>query len=185
MSDLPWLAVIDMQVIFSQYPQWWGCPRFDEIISPIQQLAAKFGDRTLVTRFVDGPAVGSWGPYYQEFPFAAVPPTDPIYNIVDPLAYLMTPDNVVTMTTFSKWGDASNGILAKTGEYPHLFLAGVATDCCVLSTAMTAAEAGAFVTVVLDACAASSDVNQVAAENIMKGYAPLISITTMQELLGT
>jgi nicotinamidase-related amidase len=53
----------------------------------------------------------------------------------------------------------------------------------LLSTAMAAAEAGAFVTVVLDACAGSSDVNQLAAKNILGGYAPLIEVKDHQELL--
>jgi nicotinamidase-related amidase len=182
--DSPWLVIIDMQTIFSQYPNWWGCPRFNEIIEPIRKLAARYSDRTLLTRFVAGSDdEGSWVPYYKEFPFADVPETDPIYNVVDQLKDLVRDDNVVTMTTFSKWGDEHNGVRAKTGKYPHLVLVGVATDCCVLSSAITAAEAGAFVTVVLDACAGSSDDNQLAAKNILVGYAPLIEVKDHQELL--
>jgi nicotinamidase-related amidase len=169
----PWLVIIDMQVIFSDYPKWWGCPRFGEIIEPIRKLAAEFEGRTLLTRFVAAREhEGSWKRYYEEFPFAAVPGSDPIYDIVEPLRDLVREDNVVTMSTFSKW----KGIREKLGECPHLVLTGVATDCCVLSTAMSAAEAGAFVTVVMDACAGSSDENQVAAKNILKGYAPLIDV---------
>ena len=88
------------------------------------------------------------------------------------------------MTTFNKWGDEHKGVRAKTEKYPHLVFARVATDCCVLSTAMAAAEAGAFVTVALDACAASSSENQLAAKNILKGYAPLIRIIDHKELLN-
>jgi nicotinamidase-related amidase len=182
--DSPWLVIIDMQTIFSQYPKWWGCPKFDDIIEPIRKLAAKYGDRTLITRFVAGADhEGSWVPYYKEFPFADVPDSDPIFDLVDQLKDLIRDNNVVTMTTFSKWGDEHNGLRAKTGKYPHLVLAGVATDCCVLSTAMSAAESGAFVTVVLDACAGSSEENQLAAQNVLTGYAPLIEVTDHQELL--
>ena len=167
-----WLVIIDMQNVFASGT--WGCPKFATIIDPIRQLAASYPGRTLLTRFVDAPQrFGSWVPYYQDFPFAKVPDTDPIYNIVHELQDLITKDNVVTMTVFSKW----NGILAKTGPYPELLLTGVATDCCVLSTAMQAAEAGAFVTVDLSACAGSSARNQIAAQNIMLGYAPLIQVT--------
>lgn len=183
-TDTTWLVIIDMQTIFSQYPKWWGCPKFNDIVEPIRKLAAKYGDRTLITRFVAGSDhEGSWIPYYKEFPFADVPDSDPIYDVVDQLKYLICDNNVVTMTTFSKWGDEHKGVRAKTGKYPHLVLAGVATDCCVLSTAMAAAEAGAFVTVVLDACAGSSDDNQFAAKNILMGYAPLIEVKNHQELL--
>jgi nicotinamidase-related amidase len=182
-TDSPWLVIIDMQTIFSQYPKWWGCPKFDEIIEPIRKLASRYEGRTLLTRFVAGAHhEGSWGPYYKQFPFANVPGSDPIYDVVAPLQYLIRDDNVVTMTTFSKWGDEHHGLRAKTGKYPHLVLAGVATDCCVLSTAMSAAEAGAFVTVVLDTCAASSDANQLAAKNILLGYAPLIDVKGHEDL---
>jgi nicotinamidase-related amidase len=185
-TDSPWLVIIDMQTIFSQYPKWWGCPSFDDIIAPIGQLAAKYGDRTLLTRFVaEQDPQGSWVPYYEQFPFAKVPPSNAIYDLVPPIQRLAREDNVVVMTTFSKWGDERHGVRAKTGKYPHLVLAGVATDCCVLSTAIAAAEAGAFVTVALDACAGSSAENQSAAEKIFKGYAPLISVTSCQELLAS
>jgi len=166
-----WLVIIDMQNVFASGT--WGCPKFAAIIDPIRQLAASHPGRTLLTRFVDAPRkAGSWVPYYEEFAFADVPDSDPLYDIVPELQDLITEDNVVTMTTFSKW----DAILGKTGPYPHLLLTGVATDCCVLSTAMQAAEAGAFVTVALDACAASSDANQLAAQAILQGYAPLIQV---------
>jgi nicotinamidase-related amidase len=183
--DSPWLVIIDMQNIFTHYPKWWGCPAAGDIIEPIRQLAARYRDRTLLTRFVAGTDhKGSWVPYYKEFSFADVPDSDPKYQIIDPLKDLVRGDNVVKMTTFNKWGDEHHGVCARTGKYPHLVLAGVATDCCVLSTAMAAAEAGAFVTVVLDACAGSSSENQLAAKNILKGYAPLIQVKDHQELLG-
>lgn len=182
--DKPWFAIIDMQNIFSHPGQWWGCPKFASIIEPIQALAAFFGEQTLLTRFVAGTDHrGSWVPYYQEFPFANVPDTSPRYEIVDPLRNLITADNVVTRTTFNKWGDAEGGLRAKTGPTPVLFLAGVATDCCVLSTAIAAAEAGAFVSVILDACAGSSDAGQEAAKQIFAGYAPLIQIADTRAVL--
>lgn len=182
--DDAWLAIIDMQQIFSRPGKWWGCPEFASIITPIHRLAAKFGDRTLLTRYVaELSPTGSWVPYFREFPFAKVSASSPLYALIGPIKRLARKDNVVTMTTFSKWGDAHLGLRAKTGKHPHLVLAGVATDCCVLSTAIAAAEAGAFVTVVLDACAGSSAQNQSAAKKILLGYAPLIQVTTWRKLL--
>jgi nicotinamidase-related amidase len=172
MNGDTWLVIIDMQNVFASGT--WGCPEFSTIIEPIRKLAADHPGRTLLTRFVDAPQkAGSWVPYYEEFAFANVPDSNPIYDIVTELQDLITADNVVTSTIFSKW----EGILSKTGPYPHLLLAGVATDCCVLSTAMQAAEAGAFVTVALNACAGSSCRNQIAAMHVLEGYAPLIHIT--------
>lgn len=184
-SESPWLVIIDMQTIFREKKAWW-VPTFDEVITPIRKLAGKFAGRTILTRFVAGSinCNGSWLPYYKDFPWAVVPDSDPIYDIVDPLRDLIRDDNVVAMPTFSKWGDETIGVRAKTGAYPHLLLTGVATDCCVLSTAMTAAEAGAFVTVVLDACAASNEDRRIAAKNILEGYAPLIDIKTVEEIVS-
>ena len=176
----PWLVIVDMQTIFSD--GIWRCPRFNEVIAPIRKLAEKYAGRTLLTRFVATQQPdGSWATYYASpwFSFAAVPSSDPLYDIVPPLADLQRGDNVVTMTTFNKW----DSIREKTGPTPHLIVTGVATDCCVLSTAISAAEAGAFVTVALDACAGSSDANQAAAANIFYGYVPLIDVKNWQNLL--
>ena len=52
--------------------------------------------------------------------------------------------------TFSKWGAELRGHVAASGR---LVLAGVSTDCCVLSTAVAAADEGVYVQVVEDACA--------------------------------
>ena len=122
-------------------------------------------------------------PYFQRFPFARVGASSPLYDFVPPIKRLARKDNVVTMTTFSKWGDTHRGVRAKTGKCPHLVLVGVATDCCVSSTAISAAEAGAFVTVVVDACAGSSTKNQSAATAILEGYEPLIRTVSHREFL--
>ncbi|WP_410867250.1 cysteine hydrolase family protein, partial [Paraburkholderia sp. SIMBA_027] len=61
---------------------------------------------------------------------------------------------VVDASTFSKWGPQ---LAALVPEGTEMILTGVATDCCVLSTALGAIDAGRFVTVISDACAAVTD----------------------------
>ena len=70
------------------------------------------------------------------------------------------------------------------GEQPSLVVAGVATDCCVISTVLAAADAGASVTVVTDACAGSTDDNHHKALDVMSLYAPLVTLATTDEVLG-
>jgi nicotinamidase-related amidase len=70
------------------------------------------------------------------------------------------------------------------GEQPSLVVGGVATDCCVISTVLAAADAGASVRVVTDACAGSTDDNHHEALHVMSLYAPLVSLTTTAELLA-
>ena len=72
-----------------------------------------------------------------------------------------------------------------TGEYPHLLLAGVSTDCCVITTALAAADAGAWVTVVSDACAGSTPDNHEAALTVMGLYSPQIEVATTSQVLTT
>jgi nicotinamidase-related amidase len=60
-------------------------------------------------------------------------------------------------------------------------LAGVSTDCCVLSTAVAAADAGVPVQVVADACAGCAGVDDAAhgkALDVLALYAPLIDVTS-------
>lgn len=175
-----WLVVVDPQRIFADPASEWRAPRFDEIVDPVRRLAAAAGGRTLVTRWLPGTnRQGSWAAYFRTWPFADRPDTDVYFDLVDTAAGL-SQRPTVDVGTFGKWA----GLEPVTGPMPHLVLTGVATDCCVISTALAAADAGATVTVVRDACAGSSDENQAAALQVMGLYAPQITVVTSQQLLG-
>ena len=66
-----------------------------------------------------------------------------------------------------------------------MVLTGVSTDCCVISTALAAADAGVHVRVVADACAGLSADDHRRALEAMALYAPLIEITTVDEVLAS
>ena len=65
-----------------------------------------------------------------------------------------------------------------------LILTGVATDCCVLSTALGAIDAGRHVTVVADACAAVSDTAQEQTLALLELLSPLVTVVTSRELIA-
>ena len=90
-------------------------------------------------------------------------------------------DPAVRLPTFGKWGPE---LAALTGPTPHLVVTGVSTDCCVVSTALAAADAGATLTVVTDACAGSTAENRAAALHVMSLYPPQITLATSAELVG-
>jgi len=173
------LAVIDMQNVFAAADSPWRTPRFPDVVGPIRQLARAFGRDTVFTRFV-APAEpkGSWRPYYEQWPFALQPPDAPLWSIVDELADL--PGRTVSAPTFSKWRQLSAD-LAPGGR---LVLCGVSTDCCVLSTALEAADAGAEVLVVEDACAGLDDDSHAKALEIMDLYAPLVRVVDLSQALA-
>lgn len=177
----PWLVIIDPQRIFaSPEASPWGSALFADTVPVIRRLAAAHEGRVVITRFVaDEEPLGSWEPYYREWSFAQVPDGDPLYEIVPELADVEA--LVVTEPTFGKWHLMLQAVV---GEQPHLRLAGVATDCCVIATALPAADDGAFVEVVTDACAGSTPENHELALRQMALFAPQITQVTSEQVLG-
>jgi nicotinamidase-related amidase len=172
-----WLTVIDFQRVFAEPGSPWLAPRFGEIVDPVRRLVAAFGDRVTFTRFVaPGVPAGAWRRYYEQWPFALQPPGARLYELVDGFA----PDQTLDATTFGKWGPE---LADAVGDGP-LVLAGVSTDCCVLSTALAAADAGVAVRVAADACAGATDQSHQQALDIMALYGPLIEIVQVADLVG-
>ena len=183
MTDRGWLVAIDLQRVFGDPSSQWRAPRYAAAAANVVRLATTWGGRFVLTRFV-APAEprGSWVPYYETFPWALQPRDSKLYDLTDEVAALAAgAARVVTATTFGKWGE---DLRAVVGDQPTLVVTGVATDCCVISTVLAAADAGADITVVTDACAGSTDENHQKALDVMGLYAPLVSFTTTAELLG-
>lgn len=179
MSQPTLLAVIDMQNVFAEAGSPWRTPKFADVVAPVRQLAAAFGSATVFTRFV-APAepAGSWRPYYEQWPFALQPPEATLWDVVPELADLA--ERKVSAPTFSKWSELAS-LLQPGGR---LVLCGVSTDCCVLSTALEAADAGAEVVVIEEACAGLDDNTHTKALEIMDLYAPLVRVVTLDEGLA-
>ena len=177
MTPEGWLVVVDLQHVFGDVDSPWGAPRFEEVRPRIRELVTAFGDRVVWTRFLapDRPA-GAWKEYYEQFPFALQPHDAHLYQLVEDPGGAP----VVDATTFGKWGPE---LAALVGDGP-LTVTGVATDCCVISTVLPAADAGVPVRVVTDACAGSGDDDHERALRIMSLYAPLVELATTAEVLA-
>ena len=170
-----WLAVIDMQRVFAEADSPWLTPKFADIVAPVQRLVQSFGRRVTFTRFVapDQPE-GVWRRYYEEWPFALQSPDARIYELVDEFGSRPTLD----AATFGKWGPE---LAAQVGAGP-LVLCGVTTDCCVLSTALAAADAGVEVQVVIEGCTGMNDDTHEQALDVMRLYAPLIRVVKLADV---
>jgi nicotinamidase-related amidase len=175
-----WLAVIDMQRVFAEPGTDWFVPRFAQITGPVTDLVAVYRPRVTFTRFV-APAVpaGAWQRYYDQWPFALQPPDAPIYDLAAEFAGQAGP--TLDATTFSKWGPELAG---RVGPGGRLVLAGVSTDCCVLSTAVAAADAGVSVTVVAGACAGATDESHEQALAVLRLYQPLVEVIGLEQALS-
>jgi nicotinamidase-related amidase len=168
------LAIIDLQRIFAEPESGWATPDFQRVVKPTQRLVELFAPDVVFTRFVapEHPT-GSWIPYYEQWPFALQPPDSYAYQLVDEFRGAPTLDK----TTFGKWGAE----LAEAAD-GQLVLSGVTTDCCVLTTALAAVDAGVAVQVVEDACAGVDEASHHKAIDIMRLYSPMLEIVTVDEL---
>ncbi|WP_424937678.1 MULTISPECIES: cysteine hydrolase family protein [Bacteria] len=169
----PWLVVIDPQHIFAAPDSPWGAPLFDAALTRIRRLADAADGRVLVTRWLPtADRTTSWGDYFAAWPFADQSDDDPLFALV-PEAETLSAHPTLDRPTFGKWGQE---LEEATGGAP-VVLAGVSTDCCVISTALAGADAGGRITVAADACAGSSPENHAAALRVMSLYPPQIVVS--------
>jgi nicotinamidase-related amidase len=183
------LVVIDMQNVFADDGSAWRAPRFGEVVGPVARLVAAYAPDVVLTRFV-APARprGAWVAYYADWPFALRPADHPMWRIVPqlagPAARVRGHDGAggtLDKPTFSKWGAELARLIGPEGR---MVLAGVSTDCCVLSTALAAADAGVEVWVVAEACAGVDDDSHAKALHIMSLYAPLIQVVSLADAVN-
>ena len=176
-----WLVVIDPQNIFASPDSDWASPFFDDAVANIKRLAAAFGDRVLITRWLPtADRDTSWGEYFADWPFADRPPSDPLFDLVPAVRDLSTRPTL-DRPTFGKWGPDMEAIV---GRGTRVVLTGVSTDCCVLSTALTAADAGAYAIIAADACAGSTAENHAAALHVMGLYPPQLTLSDTASILA-
>jgi nicotinamidase-related amidase len=178
-GDTPLLAVIDMQEFFAAGSPW-EVPGFEDLIEPVGQLARAYGPRTVFTRFLI-PEVpqGSWAGYYRAWPQVLAPGAAHLANLAQPWASQGL--DTLDKTTFSKWCPELESML---GSGRELTVCGVSTDCCVLATVLAAADAGAQVRVIADACAGITAAAHTAALSLMAGFAPQVTIGSVADDLG-
>lgn len=181
-----WLVVIDRQKVFAQ-SDWsaWACAdgSYYATDGPFIRLAKAYGERVAYTRYVapDEPR-DAWVDYFKGWPQFLVAPDDPMYDFTDETAELAQGHPVISRTTFGKWCPELETAI---GGAKRIALCGVATDCCVLLTALAAADAGVRVRLVADACAGSTPENQRLALDAMRLFGPLIEVTDTATLLGS
>ncbi|WP_406135607.1 cysteine hydrolase family protein [Streptomyces sp. NBC_01089] len=174
----PWLVVIDMQRAFADADSAWRVPRYAEIEPVIDALGERYAGRTVHTRFVPDPAEpDQWARYYDRWSTMRRPQDSPLWELTRPLPG-GTP--VVSLPTFGKWG----GELAALTAGAPLVLCGVATDCCVLATALAAADAGRAVTVVSDACAGVDDRSHGDTLRLLGLLSPMVEVCEARSLPG-
>jgi nicotinamidase-related amidase len=177
----PWLMIIDMQRIFGEPSSEWATPGYAAAAAEIQRMLGAFDSRVCFTRFLPpDPPTGVWTTYYEKWPFALDPVNAPLYELSE--EFVSIPATTVDRTTFGKWDAEIDRLL---GHPQEIVLAGVTTDCCVLSTALPACDAGVHVTVVADACAGVTGQDHQRALDAMELYSPMIDVADVDSVLAS
>ena len=183
---------IDFQLVFQENTNW-CVPKFDLALETALFAWNKIKNQctfSVATSYVPPNITGIWKEYFDKFPDIPTDPSNKIYNLADNLdkQYITK----ARYSGFSKWNvlkecyttcnliNQDKNLPKET--YDILYLCGVATDCCVLSTALDAVDSGIKVYLISDACASGNDKNHERALNIMKGYSPNIEIINSQQL---
>lgn len=178
----PLLVVVDMQDVFRHPESPWRTASFDDAADGIDRLLDAFDDRVRFTRFVP-PATtpGSWGPYYETFAEVLREDRAGWWHLAAPYGERAAagPETVVR-STFSAWDER---LRDAAGDGGTIVLCGVATDCCVISTALAAVDDGAFVRIAADACGGSNETSHEAALAVMRNYGPQIEISDVRREL--
>ncbi len=175
-----WLVLIDLQRVFADSDSPWVTPDFASVAAACRRLGRAYAGRTVLTRFLPHQRpTAAWMDYYAQWPFARDPANAGRFDLVEPWTDTDAP--VVSAARFGKWGPE---LAAVVGD-ATLVVAGVSTDCCVLSTVLAAVDDGRRLRVVADACAGLDDASHRRALDAMALYAPHVTLTTTEaELAG-
>lgn len=152
---------IDMQRIFSADGPW-PTPWMDRVLPVVAELAGRFPERTVFTRFItpqrpeDMPAM--WRRYYDRWRDTTREHLDPeLLELMGPLARLVPPARVIDKMRYSAFAEPGLAAHLRDRQADGLIVTGSETDVCVLATVLGAVDLGYRVIVVRDAVCSSSD----------------------------
>lgn len=178
--DTDVLVVIDVQRAFGDSASPWCAEGFPTALDGIERLRDSCPGPAVWTRFLpDSTEPGAWHDYYETWPQMRRPVDDPLWEL---LGKPRAGDRVVTAPTFSKWGDEMAELVPQDAR---MVLCGVATDCCVLATALAAVDAGRRVLLVDDACAGGTRLQHQQAVELMALLSPMLQVTTVGKIIGS
>jgi nicotinamidase-related amidase len=152
---------VDMQRLFSEEGPW-PTPWMDRVLPVVSELAGRYPERTVFTRFIpperptDMP--GMWQRYYTRWRDATREHLNPVLlELLPPLAKLCSPATVLDKTRYSAFSEPKLIDLLQSKESDGIIITGSETDVCVLATVLDAVDLGYRVIVVKDAVCSSSD----------------------------
>jgi nicotinamidase-related amidase len=152
---------IDMQNIFAKGGVW-ETPWMERVLPVISQIAARYRERTVFTRFITPERPedrrGQWRVYFTKWERATRGDLAPgALDIVPALARYSPPALVVDKPAYSAFFGSRLGHLLVERHVGTVVVSGAETDVCVLATVLGAVDLGFRVIIVQDALCSSSD----------------------------
>jgi nicotinamidase-related amidase len=181
---------IDMQNIFARGGVW-ETPWMEKVLPAISDIAARYRERTVFTRFVtpeqpeDRP--GRWQSYFTKWKCATranLGPGD--LDLVSALSRYVPPALVVDKPAYSAFFGSGLANLLAERRVGTVVITGAETDVCVLSTVLSAVDLGFRVVIVEDALCSSSDTGHDALMTMYRTrFHGQIDLVSAKELLET
>jgi nicotinamidase-related amidase len=152
---------VDMQRIFARGGVW-ETPWMERVLPVIVDIAARFSQRTVFTRFITPEDVegrpGQWQAYYRRWQAATRALLSPDQlELVPELARFVPPAAVIDKPTYSAFFCSALDGFVQQKSVRTVVVTGAETDICVLSTVLAAVDRGLRVVIVEDALCSSSD----------------------------
>lgn len=164
------LLVIDMQNVYTN-GQEWACEGVKQASDSILRLLnSRTPGQVIFTRYLaSGQPEGVWKEYNE---VNASINADPWLNEMMPEFLPWTSQYpVYSKSVYSSFGIPEVAEAARHAD--HVLISGVVAECCVLSTVLSAIDAGCKVIYLTDAVAGLSENSQKETENIISYFAPL------------
>lgn len=152
---------LDMQRIFSSDGPW-PTPWMDRVLPIAADLASRYPERTIFTRFIpperSDQMPGMWQRYYRRWRVVTRECLDlSLLELMPPLTELCPPATIIDKTRYSAFAEPNLLAHLRQREADALVVSGSETDVCVLATVLDAVDLGYRVIVVSDAICSSSD----------------------------
>lgn len=167
------LLVIDMQNVYLR-GQPWACRMIEEVQENIiRLLESEKVDNIIFTRYLPSQhPVGRWQEYNRLY--ADINANPWMSKMVEELLPYTRKWPVYDKTVYSSYSIEQVRTLASKAD--RILIAGVVAECCVLSTVISAVDAGDMVIYLKDAVAGMDEVSRKTAEQIVGYFAPLHTV---------
>ena len=181
---------IDMQKMFSEQTPW-HVPWMATVSPQIVDLAGRYPERTVFTRFMPPPTAdampGMWRNYYEKWPMMTGEQLLPeLVDIVADLKSFVPPARIFSKRTYSPWFDGRLHEIFTREEVETIVITGGETDVCVLAAALGAVDLGYRVILLKDAVCSSADETHDATLELLGGrFSVQVEITETDAFLSS